>query len=138
MLKKDDHPGYVQDRGSRQDTIIDQIPDDFGKVVQPQQQQTPKSFSHFSSFSSSFSSSSIRHPDGSIEEKVVKKDGEGRETITVTKRNGDNCSTLTTITNPDGSQEVHESNVCPQMRDFKSAVDKMPNSDDLIDRMLKF
>merc|ERR1712150_12433 len=139
MLKKDD----------RQDLEIDRVtPDDLDKLyshdVQPQQQipqfpQVPNFGQHGGSFSfgHSFSSKSVRMPDGSMEEHQTVKDNEGRETVTVTKKTGEECLTIKTIKHPDGREERIESNECPQMKQFSSTL-KQYNGDSLIDEWLRF
>jgi len=136
MLKKDDHPGYIRSNQlkDRQDLEIDQVtPDDLDKLyshdVQPQQKfphfpQGPNFGHHGGSFSfgHSFSSKSVRMPDGSMEEHQTVKDNEGRETVTVTKKTGEECLTIKTIKHPDGREERIESNECPQMKQFSSTL----------------
>ena len=62
---------------------------------------------------------------------------EGRETITVTKKTGEECLTIKTIKHPDGREERIESNECPQMKQFSSTL-KQYNGDSLIDKWLRF
>merc|ERR1712226_1517259 len=152
MLKKDDLPGYIRSnqlKEDRQDLEIDQVtPDDLDKLyshdVQPQQQipqfpQVPNFGHHGGSFSfgHSFSSKSVRMPDGSMEEHQTVKDDEGRETVTVTKKTGEECLTIKTVKHPDGREERIESNECPQMKQFSSTL-KQYNGDSLIDKWLRF
>ena len=79
--------------------------------------------------------------DGSIEEKQVTKDNEGRETTTVIKKFGEDCYTVTTIKHPDGREERQESNSCPQLNDFSRSFSGQLGSlarESLVDRIFKF
>ena len=79
--------------------------------------------------------------DGSIEEKQVTKDNEGRETTTVTKKSGEDCYTVTTIKHPDGREERQESNSCPQLNDFSRSFSGQLGSlarESIVDRIFKF
>jgi len=146
MLKKDDHPGYLRPETvpERKDAEIDNLsPHDLEKLYPSQSHQYPKNefggSSNLFSFGQTFSSSSIRLPDGSTEETKVIKDNEGRETTTVAKKNGEECFTVTTIRHPDGREERHESNACPQLKNFSRSIRQMPNHDDsLVDRLFRF
>ena len=80
-------------------------------------------------------------PDGSIEEKQVTKDNEGRETTTVIKKSGEDCYTVTTIKHPDGREERQESNSCPQLNDFSRSFSGQLGSlarESIVDRIFKF
>jgi len=130
MLRKDDNPGYLRPDNSkeRHDVEVDHLPEDFGKFhapgpshIEPQpdsRHNNHQGFTKTFNFGQSFSSSSVRLQDGSIEEKQVTKDNEGRETTTVIKKSGEDCYTVTTIKHPDGREERQESNSCPQLNDF--------------------
>ena len=61
----------------------------------------------------------------------------GRETVTVTKKTGEECLTIKTMKHPDGREERIESNECPQMKQFSSTL-KQYNGDSLIDKWLRF
>ena len=79
--------------------------------------------------------------DGSIEEKQVTKDNEGRETTTVIKKSGEDCYTVTTIKHPDGREERQESNSCPQLNDFSRSFSGQLGSlarESIVDRIFKF
>ena len=79
--------------------------------------------------------------DGSIEEKQVTKDNEGRETTTVIKKSGEDCYTVTTIKYPDGREERQESNSCPQLNDFSRSFSGQLGSlarESIVDRIFKF
>ena len=79
--------------------------------------------------------------DGSIEEKQVTKDNEGRETTTVIKKSGEDCYTVTTIKHPDGREERQESNSCPQLNDFSRSFSGQMGSlarESIVDRIFKF
>ena len=79
--------------------------------------------------------------DGSIEEKQVTKDNEGRETTTVIKKSGEDCYTVTTIKHPDGREERQESNSCPQLNDFSRSFSVQLGSlarESIVDRIFKF
>ena len=137
MLKKEDSPGYLKPE-QRNDSEMAQIPSDLDKLYQP---ETPISRQPRFNFSSqSFSSSSVRLPDGSMEQTRITKDSEGKEITTVTKKNGEDCLTVTTIKHPDGRQEQHESNACSELNDFKFGMQRqLPNQDeDLVDRLFRF
>jgi len=144
MLKKDDHPGYFKPQGEQEmkDTIIDYIPDDFGKSFSSSRSMLPdgsieeKNVSKYSAFSSSRS----MLPDGSIEEKSVSKYSDGRETTTVSKKSDEDCFTTTTVIHPDGRKEMHESNACPKVKEFNRAFGnrRQTNDEDLIERMFRF
>ncbi len=135
MLKKDEHPGYAkpeQFSQNRRDVELEQIPENFDKMYTPQGGNQPKFGSNMQTFSfgQTFSSSSVMLPDGSVEQHRVVKDNEGRETTTVTKKNGEDCITVTTIKHPDGKEERHESNSCAELNDFSMTIRQLPRQDD--------
>ena len=154
ILKKDDRSGYIlpDQLKERRDTEIDQVsPDDLDKLYSPDYPKQPKinpwfhegqDYNRVFSFGQSFSSQTIQMPDGSIEELKTVKDNEGRETITVTKKNNEECLTITTIRHPDGREERHESNECPQIQQFRSTMRQFNNgnsiSDSIIDKWRRF
>ena len=130
MLKKDDRPGYLcpETLPERRDTEIDHFsPDDLEKIYPSNghQQQRPKQ--DFGGFSNSFSqeTTTIMHPDG-------------RHETTTSKRTGEDCITVTTIKHPDGKEERHESNACPQLKDFSMSIGQMPQHDSFVDRLFRF
>ena len=107
--------------------------------AQPKHRSPSRSQDPFSFFSgSSFSSSTVTKPDGSVEQRKTIRNSDGSETSIVSTKHGDECRTVTTTKNPDGTQSVEESNACAGLSEFNMTIRQMPDSSPMFDRIFKF
>ena len=143
MLKKEwDHN---RDHDHRDKEINEPTQEDWNRLFPGRQQQQRGMHHHprqdpFSFFSgSSFSSSTVTNPDGTIEQRKTIRNSDGSETAIVSKKHGDECHTVTTTTNPDGTQTIEESNACQELSQFNMTIRQMPDAPStMFDKIFKF
>ena len=137
MLKKEwDHN---RDHDHRDKEINAPTQEDWNRLFpeQRQQKQRQDPFSFFSG--SSFSSTTMTNPDGTIEQRKTIRNSDGSETAIVSKKHGDECHTVTTTTNPDGTQTIQESNACQELSEFNMTIRQMPDGPStMFDKIFKF
>ena len=129
----------------RSDKEIHEITEEDWKRLAPDQPKTyqnqniPSDSQSFSFFSgSSFSSSTVTRPDGSIEQTKTIRNSDGSQTEILTKKLGDQCHTVTTTTQADGSRRVEESNACQELNDFNFSLRQMPEVPSMFDKIFRF
>ncbi|CAL1530225.1 unnamed protein product [Lymnaea stagnalis] len=90
--------------------ILDLIknPTDIQALEPVEPQLSIKNQPQIFSSSRSFSFSTIRGPDGKVEQRKVVRDSSGQEESTITRSLGDKSYSVTTVTKADGQQETRE------------------------------